>query len=84
MTSQRRPLSLAITLAVVMIVLLAVLTVGWVLVNVFAALSNAHVAAVYWTLLAIGTMFIVLLVVGVALYLVLSVKAINLSRRQSL
>ena len=83
MTSHRRPLSLAITLAVVMIVLLVVLTVGWVLGTVFAALNNAHVAAVYWTLLAIGTMFIVLLVVGVALYLVLSVKAINLSRRQS-
>ena len=82
-TSQRPPLSLAITLAVVMIVLLVVLTVGWVLVNVFAALNNAHVAAVHWTLLAIGTMFIALLVVGVALYLALSVKAINLNRRQS-
>jgi signal transduction histidine kinase len=66
-----------------MIVLLVVLTVGWVVVNVFAALNNAHVAGVYWTLLAIGTMFIVLLVVGVALYLALSVKAINLNRRQS-
>jgi signal transduction histidine kinase len=76
-------LSLAITLAVVMIVLLVVLTVGWVLVNVFAALNNVHAAGLHWTLLAIGTMFMVLLVVGVALYLALSVKAINLNRRQS-
>ncbi len=66
-----------------MIVLLVVLAVGWVLVTVFAALRNVHVAAIYWTLLAIGTMFIGLLVVGVALYLALSVKAINLNRRQS-
>ena len=83
MTSQRPPLSLAITLGVVMIVLLVVLTVGWVLVNAFAALNNTHAAGVYWTLLAIGTMFIALLVVGVAMYLALSIKAINLNRRQS-
>jgi two-component system, OmpR family, phosphate regulon sensor histidine kinase PhoR len=81
--SPRRPLSLAITLAVVMIVLLVVLTVGWVLLNVFGALANYRVAGVYWTLLSIGTMFIGLLVVGVALYLSLSIKAINLSRRQT-
>jgi signal transduction histidine kinase len=83
MSSPRRPLSLPITLAVVMIVLLIVLTVGWVLLNVVGALSNTQIAAVYWTLLSIGTTFIVLLVVGVVLYLALTVKAINLNRRQS-
>lgn len=83
MTLTRRSLSLAITLAVVMIVLLVVLTVGWVLVNVFGALGNSDAAGVYWTLLAIGTLFILLLVVGVVMYLALSVKAINLNRRQS-
>ncbi len=81
--SSRRSLSLAITLAVVMIVLLVVLTVGWVLVNVFNALANTEVAPLYWTLLSVGTTFIVLLVVGVVMYLALSVKAINLNRRQS-
>lgn len=81
--STRRPLSLAITLAVVMIVLLVVLTVGWVLVNVFGAIAHAEAAGVYWTLLSVGTTFIVLLVVGVVMYLALSVKAINLNRRQS-
>jgi len=37
----------------------------------------------YWALLTIGSTFLVLLIVGVALYLVLSIKAINLTRRQS-
>jgi signal transduction histidine kinase len=81
--SARRPLSLAITLAVVMIVLLLALTVGWVLFTVFGALTDASSAHVYWTLLTIGSTAYVLLVVGVVLYLVLSIKAINLTRRQS-
>ncbi len=83
MTFKPRSLSLAITLAVVMIVLLVVLTVGWVLVTVFGALANSDRAGLYWTLLTIGTLFILLLVVGVVMYLALSVKAINLNRRQS-
>lgn len=74
---------LAILLAVVMITLLAVLTVGWVLVNVIGASTNTQVAGVYWTLLSIGSTFIVLLIVGVVMYLALSIKAINLTRRQS-
>ncbi len=78
----RRPLGLPITLAIVMIVLLVVLTVGWVLLAVFGAWGTRY-AGFYWTLLPVGTTFIVLLLVGVVLYLVLSIKAINLSRRQS-
>jgi signal transduction histidine kinase len=81
--SLHRPLSFAITLAVVMIVLLVILTVGWVLLNVTGALTNTDIAPVYWVLLSIGTTLIVLLVVGVVIYLILSIKAINLSRRQS-
>jgi signal transduction histidine kinase len=72
-----------ITLAIVMIVLLVVLTVGWVLLAVFGALKDADLSAVYWALLSIGTTFILLLLVGVVLYLILSIKAINLTRRQS-
>lgn len=81
--SLRRPLRLPITLAVVMIALLVILTVGWVLLNVSGAWSNAHIAPLYWTALSVGTTFIVLLVVGVVMYLALSIKAINLTRRQS-
>jgi len=72
-----------IILAVVMIVLLVALTVGWVLLAVFGALANAQSAAFYWALLSVGSLFYVVLVVGVVLYLVLSIKAINLTRRQS-
>jgi len=66
-----------------MIVLLIVLTVGWVLLNVFRALDKPSSAGLHWVFLSVGTAFIVLLVVGVVQYLVLSVKAINLGRRQS-
>ncbi len=78
----RRPLGLPITLAIVMIVMLVVLTVGWVLLAVFGAGRSTY-AGFYWTLLAVGTTFIVLLLLGVVLYLILSIKAINLTRRQS-
>jgi signal transduction histidine kinase len=78
-----RSLQKSITLAVVMIALLAVLTVGWILLNVFGAMDRPSSAGWHWTFLSVGTAFIVILVVGVVQYLMLSVKAINLSRRQS-
>ncbi len=78
-----RPLSLPIILAIVMIVLLVVLTVGWVLLNVSGALQANQYSGLYWTLLTIGSIFILLLLVGTILYLILSIKAINLTRRQS-
>ena len=66
-----------------MLMLLGVLTVGWVLLNVFTALDKPNAAGWHWAFLAVGSTFILLLVVGVVLYLMLSLKAINLSRRQS-
>lgn len=81
--SPRRSLGLPITLAIVMIALLVVLTVGWVLLAVFGALANNRFAGLNWTVLSVGTAFIVLLLVGVVLYLGLSVRTINLNRRQS-
>jgi two-component system, OmpR family, phosphate regulon sensor histidine kinase PhoR len=79
----RRSLSLPILLAIGMITLLVVLTVGWSLVTVFGALKDSSRAGVYWALLTVGSTFILLLLVGVILYLILSIKAINLTRRQS-
>ena len=79
----RRSLSFSIVLAIVMIVLLVVFTVGWVLLTVIGALKDASLSGVYWALLSIGSTFILLLLVGVVLYLILSIKAINLTRRQS-
>lgn len=66
-----------------MITLLVVLTVGWILLAVFGALKAGRFAGWYWVSLTVGTTFIVMLLVGVILYLVLSIKAINLNRQQS-
>jgi len=72
-----------ILLAIGMIVVLVVLAVGWVVLAVIGALQNASISGVYWVLLSVGSTFILLLLVGVVLYLILSIKAINLTRRQS-
>ncbi|MEX2559830.1 MAG: HAMP domain-containing sensor histidine kinase [Pirellulales bacterium] len=68
----RRSLGWPITLGVVMIVLLVALIIGWVLL-----------ALRYWTLLAVGTTFLVLVLVGVVLYLTIAVKQISLNQRQA-
>ncbi len=79
----RRSLKWPILLGIGMIALLAVLAVSWVLSAVFGALGDRAYAPLHWTLLSIGATFIVLLLAGTIVYLVLSVKAINLTQRQS-
>jgi signal transduction histidine kinase len=74
---------MAISLAIVMITLLVILTAGWVVMAVLGALRAGRFTGWYWLLLSLGTAFIVALLVGVVLYLILSIKAINLNRRQS-
>ena len=71
---ERKSLKWPIILAVLMIVLLVFLTIGWVLLNIFGA---------NWTLLSIGSAMFACVVAGVVLYLVLSIQQINLNRRQS-
>jgi signal transduction histidine kinase len=78
----RRSLSWPIALAVIMILLLVALTVGWIIVTARSALESED-ATVYWTLLAVGTTFLLLLLVGVVIYLLLSIKSVRLSQRQS-
>jgi two-component system, OmpR family, phosphate regulon sensor histidine kinase PhoR len=78
----RRSIRWPIALGVVLIILVVALTVGWVVVSASAALQSEH-SGVYWALLAIGATFLLLVLVGVVLYLVLSVKAIRLNQRQS-
>ncbi len=80
---ERRSLKLPIILGVTMIVLLVLIIVGWVLLAVFGALRAAEQAPVYWTLLSVGTIVLALILAGVVAYLVLSIKTINLNRRQS-
>ncbi len=70
--SRRRSVGWPITLGVVMIVLLVLLLVGWIVLSVG-----------YWSLLAVGTTFLVLVLVGVVLYLTIAVTQISLNQRQS-
>ncbi len=81
--SSRRSLRLPITLGTVMFVLLALITVGWVVLNVFGLMWDPKNRTVYIWLLSVGATLLVVLIVGTAFYLTISVKAINLNRRQS-
>ena len=80
---ERRSLKLPIALGITMIVLVVVLIVGLVLLSVLAAMREGEHAGLYWTLLSVGTVLLTAVLVGVVLYLTLSVKAFNLNRRQS-
>ena len=75
----RTSLRLPITLGVTMIVLVVALIVAWVLMTV----KETPNSGVYWVLLAAGTTFLVLVLVGVVLYLLISIEQIRLNRRQS-
>lgn len=79
----RRTLGWPITLGVVMIVLVVALAVGWVLLTIPGLLPGDRWAGLYWTLLSVGSIVLVLVLVGTVLYLSLTIKAINLNRRQS-
>ena len=79
---RRSSLGWPITLAVVMIVLVVLLTVGWIVVTVIGALHTSS-PGLYWAVLAVGTTFLVLVLVGTILYLLLTIKEIRLNQRQS-
>ncbi len=78
---ERRSLRWPITLGVLMIVVVVLLIVGWVFLAVMSVDSGG--AGLAWALLAVGATLLAFVLVGVVMYLVLSIKAINLSRRQS-
>ncbi len=73
-----RSLGWPIGLGVSLLVLLALLIAFWL---IFPFVTGSP--ALYWTLLIIGLLFLVLVVVGVSLYLALTVKAVRLTQRQS-
>ncbi len=81
--SNRRPLGLPVTIAVIMIVLLIALIVGWVIMAVSAARSDTDTAPLYWTFLSVGATFLGVILAGVVFYMILSIKAINLNQRQA-
>ncbi len=68
-----------------MIVLLVGLTVGWILLNVFSAISvpDPNGQNVYWVLLSVGSIMFAFVLTGIILYLVWIIQNINLNRRQS-
>ena len=78
----RRSLRWPILLGIVLIGSILALGVGWVLVSIAAALGSGN-AAFYWAVLAVGVTLLVLVLAGVIVYLLLTVKAIALSQRQS-
>ena len=75
----RNSYSWPITLAVVMIVMVVALIVGWVILTA----REVGEGAGFWVLLVVGTSFLVLVLVGVVLYLLISIKNIRLNQRQS-
>lgn len=80
---ERKSLKLPITLGVLMIVVTVTLLIGWILLNVFWALTSQDDSAFYWFLLSIGSVLFVGVLTGSAIYLTLAIKTINLTRRQS-
>jgi signal transduction histidine kinase len=80
---ERRSLRWPISLGVVLIVLVVVMLVGSILTLIYAALHSPTGGAWYWAWLAIGSTLLTFILLGVVGYLVLSIQAINLSRRQS-
>jgi signal transduction histidine kinase len=80
---ERRSLRGPITLGVVMIVTVVALAIGWVAINLGNATVNRDSAPLYYVVLAIGSIGLGVVLAGVIAYLTLTVKAINLNRRQS-
>jgi len=80
---ERKSLKWPITLAVLMIVLLVFLMVGWVLLNFFGWKRGDISVSLYWIFISAGSAMFTCVVVGVVLYLILAIQQINLNRRQS-
>jgi signal transduction histidine kinase len=80
---ERRSISWPITLGVLMIVTLVALTIGWVLMTAIGLIFDSERVAFYLTWLPLGAALLIFELVGVVMYLTLSIKAINLTRRQS-
>jgi two-component system phosphate regulon sensor histidine kinase PhoR len=77
--ARRKSIGWSITLGVVMIVLVVALAVGWVILTI----PRDRNPGLYIAALAIGLTFLVLVLVGVVLYLTITVKVIALGQRQS-
>ena len=79
---ERRSLTTPITLGVVMIVLVVVLAAVWIVGNVMGA-SQQESPGWYWGMLATGTVLLAGVLAGIIAYLTITVRTVNLNRRQS-
>ena len=73
---ERKSLRFPITLGVTMIVLLVALIIGWILLTVVNALRDPY-STLNWTFLAMGTPILGFILVGVVMYLTLTIKTIR-------
>lgn len=80
---ERKSLRWPISLGVVLIVLVVVMLVGSIITLIVAALNSPTSAAWYWAWLAIGSTLLTFILLGVVGYLVISIRAVNLTKRQS-
>ena len=71
---RRSSLKWPITLGTTLFVLIAALLVFWIIWGVTTQ---------YWAFLIIGIVFIALILIGVTLYLILSIKEVRLTQRQA-
>jgi signal transduction histidine kinase len=79
---ERRSIRVPIILGVIMFVVLALLLAGWLVLSISGIIEGQQ-AGLYIALLSVGAPLLTLAIVGTALYLTLSIKAINITRRQS-
>lgn len=80
---ERRSLKAPIALGVVMIVLVVILAAVWIVGNILGSTGNLQSAALSWVMLTTGAVLLSAVLAGVIAYLTLTVKAVNLNRRQS-
>lgn len=80
---ERRSLKAPIALGVVMIVLVVILAAIWIVGNILGASGDLGSTALSWIMLTTGAVLLAAVLAGVIAYLTLTVKAVNLNRRQS-
>ncbi|WP_372723072.1 sensor histidine kinase [Novipirellula sp.] len=80
---ERRSLTAPITLGVVMIVIVVVLAAVWIIASWLSAQGGQASKPVFWVILATGVILLAGMLAGSIAYLTLTVKAVNLNRRQS-
>ncbi|KAA5540519.1 HAMP domain-containing histidine kinase [Roseiconus nitratireducens] len=80
---ERRSLRAPLVLGVVLIVLVVILGAIWAFGSVLGITDNVQRGGVFWTLFIIGSFLLLSILVGVIVYMTLTLKAFQLNQRQS-